>query len=248
MSGRLGLTVRLFCAAYLRAEMVAHFLEAGPATNEPEAPSKTRLATDWLVNENSSNAHPLAFLARLLRRYLEEEISHHGDQQAGRVELLAAFTAAGLEYVNGGTFMAHSVSPATRTLAQLVDARDLPGVLREFDRATANIAGEPREAASAAANILEAICKEYLAQHPGVAAPRSQDLGHVFAAVRSALGLDPASVEDNDLRRILTGIGGIVDGVGAFRTHASSAHAQATSVREYFIEPRHARPLCVYDR
>lgn len=93
----------------------------------------------------------------------------------------------------------------------------------------------------AAANILEAICKEYLVQHPALPTPKKQDLSPVFEVVRGDLGLDPSSVEDEDLRRVLCGLSSIVEGIGAFRTHASSAHAQGTSKRQYRMTPRHAR-------
>jgi hypothetical protein len=46
-------------------------------------------------------------------------------------------------------------------------------------------------------------------------------------------------VEDNDLRKILTGLNSIVDGIGALRTHAGSAHGRG--VMKYKIQPRHAR-------
>lgn len=57
--------------------------------------------------------------------------------------------------------------------------------------------------------------------------------------VRKDLGFDPSKVEDQDLQTILTGLLALVDGIGALRTHASSAHGAGK--RPYKIEPRHAR-------
>ncbi|MFA0672364.1 abortive infection family protein [Vibrio splendidus] len=42
--------------------------------------------------------------------------------------------------------------------------------------------------------------------------------------VRGDLGFDPKLVQDDDLKKVLSGIISIIDGIGAFRTHASSAH------------------------
>ena len=53
------------------------------------------------------------------------------------------------------------------------------------------------------------------------------------------LGLDPGSIEDQDLQRIITGLFSIVDGIGALRTHAGSAHSEGR--KGYKLEPRHAR-------
>ena len=66
-----------------------------------------------------------------------------------------------------------------------------------------------------------------------------QDLQPVFKVVRAGLGIDPGSVEDQDLQRIISGLFSIVDGIGALRTHAGSAHSEGR--KGYKQEPRHAR-------
>jgi hypothetical protein len=57
--------------------------------------------------------------------------------------------------------------------------------------------------------------------------------------VRKHLGFDPSTVEDQDLQQILSGLISITEGIGALRTHASSAHGAGKM--SYKIEPRHAR-------
>ncbi|WP_218816232.1 abortive infection family protein [Methylobacillus rhizosphaerae] len=52
-----------------------------------------------------------------------------------------------------------------------------------------------------------------------------QALQPVFKVVRQDLGLAPGSVEDQDLQRIIRGLFSVIDGIGALRTHASSAHS-----------------------
>jgi hypothetical protein len=108
----------------------------------------------------------------------------------------------------------------------------------EFTRALEHIQKEPRESVSAACNILESVCKIYIADE-GLPSPAKQDLQGVWKVVKDNLGMDPQRLEDNDLRRILTGLFSIVDGIGAFRTHASTAHGAGR--KTYNVRPRHAR-------
>ena len=147
----------------------------------------------------------------------------------------------GLRYIRGGTILSTLSSGAPKTVAALIKDKQFPAVVDEFGRATSNVETVPREAASAAANILEAICKEYIVQHPHIQMPAKQDLSSVFNVVRRDLGFDPSAIEDDDLRQILGGMFSAVNGIAALRTHASSAHAQNTSKRCYKLAPRHAR-------
>lgn len=110
--------------------------------------------------------------------------------------------------------------------------------LEEFARALRNVEANPREAVSAGCNILESVCKIYI-QEEGLEAPAKQDLQGIWRAVRKNLGFDPSAVEDRDLKEILSGLLGVVSGIGALRTHASSAHGAGRP--KYRLEPRHAR-------
>ena len=62
---------------------------------------------------------------------------------------------------------------------------------------------------------------------------------NLWRSIRTDLGFDPSRLEDDDLKKILSGILSVVDGIGAFRTHASSAHGQGRKL--YNLKPRHAR-------
>jgi hypothetical protein len=99
-------------------------------------------------------------------------------------------------------------------------------ITEEFERAANKASNEPREAVSAAANILEAICKHYITEE-GLQMPAKQVLGDLWGVVRKDLGFDPGQVADDDLRGILAGLIQVVQGLAAFRTHASSARRRA---------------------
>ncbi len=73
----------------------------------------------------------------------------------------------------------------------------------------------------------------------GLKLPNKLDLQPIWAVVRKDLGFDPKNVEDRDLKEILSGMIAAVNGIGALRSHASSAHGSGRKI--YNLEPRHAR-------
>lgn len=200
---------------------------------------------------NKDHPEPLAVLGKIVSQYMEEpemepdfQYSGWGEEsestirkreQVRKIEAVPAKN--GLQYRLGGLITDGGLA-ASKTLKELIHGRDLPAIHREFDRALESVEAKPRDAVSAAANILESVFKVYIEDN-GLTTPDKQDLQPVFKVVRADLGIDPAGVEDQDLQRIITGLYSVVDGIGALRTHASSAHSEGR--RGYKLEPRHAR-------
>jgi hypothetical protein len=69
----------------------------------------------------------------------------------------------------------------------------------------------------------------------------AESIKPLWKVVRKDLNLDPAIVEDDDLRTILTGLAAIVEGTGSLRTHKGSAHGRGGKTTTYKLKPRHAR-------
>jgi Abortive infection C-terminus len=69
--------------------------------------------------------------------------------------------------------------------------------------------------------------------------PADKSLHPLWKVVQGHLGITPTAQLDDDLKRVLGGLASIVDGVGAFRTHAGDAHGRGPEAPA--IEPRHAR-------
>lgn len=221
------------------------FLHAGAPGDGPEG-SKPVKTQEWLRRINADEStQPLRVLGRLLENYMEESPPDSGPfdefpqavDTPDQVTLKKALARYGLKYVRGGTVSGALATPS-KTLDDFIMEKDIPAVDQEFTRALSNVESNPREAVSAASNILESICKIYIAEQ-GLQAPVKQDLKPVWTVVRKDLGFDPGAVEDQDLQVILTGLLSIVDGIGALRTHASSAHGEGK--KNYKLEPRHAR-------
>ena len=111
-------------------------------------------------------------------------------------------------------------------------------VEEEFERAVRFIDSDPAAAVTAACAIVEALCKHYIATER-LDLPTSQTVKPLWVVVAKHLKLSPEQLEDDDLKRVLSGLSSIIDGLGAYRTHAGSAHGQHK--RAYKVAPRHAR-------
>jgi hypothetical protein len=123
-------------------------------------------------------------------------------------------------------------TPATRS-------KPLTEVERDFARALDSVEKDAPDALTAACTIIETYCRVYIEDRPNLVMPKKQELASLWAIVRSDLKLDPTSKKDADIRAILGGLGAVVAGIGAFRTHAGDAHGQGR--KPYNVKSRHAR-------
>lgn len=217
------------------------FTYAG-ASGDPPAGSKPAKALEWLrVTNKDHDAKPLDVLGRLIENYMEApldpENSWDGERLKDRERISMVLAQCELQYIKGGKVVGALGAPS-RTLEEFIKDRDLVSIDAEFSRALSNVEANPREAVSAASNILESVCKVYISEE-GMDVPSKQDLKSVWTAVRKHLGFNPSTIEDQDLQQILSGLISITEGIGALRTHASSAHGAGK--KSYKLEPRHAR-------
>lgn len=223
------------------------FLHADAPGDPPEG-SKPVKTQAWLRRVNKESENPLSVLGKLIECYMEipeqdeEERELWGQPMPNpkklfKERLTSILDRCNLQYLSGGHISDGSSAPS-KSLQEQIKGRNVPAIEAEFDRALANVNSEPREAVSAACNILESMFKVYIADE-NLDMPQKQDLQNVWKVVRADLGFEPGSIQDDDLKKILSGILSVVDGIGAFRTHASSAHGQGRKL--YNIKPRHAR-------
>ena len=126
----------------------------------------------------------------------------------------------------------------TKSLNQVLKDRDLAGVDKELERALANVEKDPPAAITAACSILESLFKVYIEDN-SAEMPADQSLKPLWKAASKHLGLDPSSMEDDDVKKVLSGLNSVVDGIGSLRTHTGSAHGRGR--RAYRVHARHAR-------
>ncbi|TMO35995.1 ATP-dependent RNA helicase HrpA [Pseudoalteromonas sp. S4488] len=218
------------------------------APGEPPVGSKQVKIQAWLRRINKESDFPLKILGKIIEEYMElsdelaQDSYHWGvnitaQKQELKTKLIKVFERCNLTYINGGTVSDGSSAPS-KSLLEVIKGRDIPSIEAEFNRALNNVNSAPRDAVSAACNILESIFKVYI-EDEKLPFPQKQDLQGVWKVVRDDLGFDTKLVQDDDLKRIISGMLSIVGGIGAFRTHASSAHGEGRKV--YNLKPRHAR-------
>jgi hypothetical protein len=164
--------------------------------------------------------------------------TQHGQGLRGRERIEQILAEHSLSYHAGGKILGSAVGAPSQTLEEILRKRDFGAVEKEFQRALEFVESDPPAAVTAACAIIEALCKVYI-QERNLETPSKQTIKPLWAVVQKGLGLDPGSVADQDLQRILSGLSSIVDGVGSFRTHAGSAHGHGPSI--YPVEGRHAR-------
>ena len=215
------------------------FAYAG-APGEPPLGSKPTKILAWLRRINKDvNVNPLDVLGLLIEHHMEENRipGFSSDKDFEVASLKDALNQANLTYMEGGKIIGAYSVPAI-SLDQHIRKRDIKSINLEFDRAISNLESNPREAISAACNILESVFKIFI-EEEGLEMPKKKDIKPIWAVVRDSLNFDPSKIEDRDLKEILTGLASIIGGVGALRTHASSAHGGGKKI--YKVQARHAR-------
>jgi hypothetical protein len=207
------------------------------APGDPPQGNKQVKAQQWMRAANKDETcHPLEVLGKIIERYMEDP-SPPETMEKGRARIAEVLRRCNLNYSHGGVIIG-AAGVSSRSLQEIIRARDLRSVDEEFTRALQSLSSDPREAVSAACNILESVCKTYI-EDEQLDMPAKQDLQGVWTVVRKHLNFDPSLMEDQDLRKILSGMISVVDGIGSLRTHASSAHGAGRT--RYILEARHAR-------
>lgn len=141
------------------------FMYAG-APGDPPASNKQVKAMEWLRRANKTEEiDPMKVLGKVIEQYMDmpsDPTDPMAEYRHKHKEKIAdVLAAAELQYVKGG-LIAGDVALPSRSLEQIIRDRNLVSVNREFDRALENVNSNPREAVSAACNILESVCKIYI--------------------------------------------------------------------------------------
>lgn len=132
---------------------------------------------------------------------------------------------------------------STPHLQKLSSEWTLDTVDRDLLRALENIEKDPEAAITAASSLVESLCRSIiLARQKEL--PKTMDIQSLYREVRDILDLNPKkeliSPEiEADIRSILSGIGNVVQGIGALRTHAGTAHGRQKGFTR--VDPRIAR-------
>ncbi len=214
------------------------FYEAGAAGDVPSGNCVNKCQS-WLKRMHTEVPDPVAVLGKVLEEFMEVDHAYQSEGQlAGRKNITNVLARFGLTYHVGGYISGATTSIATKSLHQVLNGRDLSGVDKEFERALENVEKDSAAAITAACSILEAIFKVYIEDN-SLEMPADQSLKPLWKTTSKHLGLDPATTADEDIRKVLSGLNSVVDGIGSLRTHVGSAHGHGR--RSYRLQGRHAR-------
>lgn len=221
------------------ASLNSIFLYADIENTFPEL-SKLNRVQETLIHINKANPNPLKILGKVLEKYFDGAVisPHDPEWFSSQLDKITqALAENSLMYIKGGRINGSLTAP-TKSLENFINDLDIPAIDQEFTRALTHVDSSPREAVSAASNILESICKVYIEENQ-LNMPNKKDLKNLFDVVRKSLNINREAVEDEDLKRIISGIISVVDGIASLRTHSSSAHG--AGIKQYNLRPRHAR-------
>lgn len=245
----IGAVAKALSERYTHAQLDVHFRISG-VPGDPPPGSKLVKCQEWLMLCNQTEGvDPLAVLGKLLEDFMERLFPESApwatsppefeQQWVKEREYLAKVLAHhGLAYFKGGYVRKQGESGASCNLEQILKMRDFSAVDAEFRRALDAVDSDPPAGLTAACALIESICKIFITDR-GLEMPSTQTVKPLWQTVSRELGLDPAQLADDDLKKILSGLSSIVDGLGAFRTHAGSAHGRGR--KPYRVHSRHAR-------
>ena len=227
---------------YSHSKLNTLFMEAGAPGTPPEG-NCVQKCLSWLNQVNADEeVAPLTVLGNVLCRFMDTGAGGAyyggGQPEEGQNRIRQILARFGLAYHNGGIVLAGGEAPPVADLNDKLRRRDLHALDIEFKRALTSLETDPPVAVTAACSLLESLFKVIL-EEEGVPMPAKETVKPLWAAVQDTLGLNPATVIDDDVRRILSGLTSIVDGIGALRTHAGSAHGHGHQAQK--LAPRQAR-------
>lgn len=210
--------------------------------------SKPVKVKEWLFSVNKKSEYPLNVLGIIIEKYMDSldepsvyasdyEKEEYFNRTKFRETLISILERNGLKYFSGKVVQM-SLSKVSTNLYDLIKDKNEDAINLEFTRAIEGLENKPLESISAACNILESICKVYIEEEE-LELPTKQDLRNLWKVVSKDLQFDVNRLQDDDLKKIISGLFSIVDGVSSLRTHGSSAHGQGK--RLYIPESRHAR-------
>ncbi len=241
---------KILGARYTHSDLEILFL-TNEAPEEVPGGNKVDKCFSWLKACNSATSpSPFKVVGSILKNFMEIDRPYDSEQSADRQEINDKLAQHGLSYQQGGLILNASTGIPIRTLHDILKNKDLPGVEQEFQRALTTIESDPPAGLTAASSIIESLCKIYIGDK-GLKLPTVLTIKPLWEVVSKDLGLDPKLLIDNDLKKILSGLTSIIDGLGSIRTHGGSAHGKGR--KPYSIEARHARlavhsahTLCVF--
>lgn len=159
-------------------------------------------------------------VSKMLQRLWEYKCDYNSENNQERVKLSKILSGL-KEGVN---------NPVISTLSIQAEVLSMDTVTRDLDRALESAIRDPESAITSACSTVESVCRSIIVE-VGSELPKKKDIKGLFDAVKRPLGLSPGEINVNidiadDVRKVLSGLATIVEGIGALRTHGGDAHGR----------------------
>jgi hypothetical protein len=248
-SAAIGVLSEVMPEELTHANIDSLFLSAGAPETVPVG-NKSQKVQAWLRSINELSENPLNVLGQILERFMDLEKPEANAWASGsrdidafrsrRERIRRALAKDGLQYSRGGALSAATGTPV-QSLMDLIRQDGHAHVDAEMRRAISNLDADPPAACLAAAAILEAVFKTYLDKCE-IEYPESDTLAPLWKKVSEHLKIKPGEIEDEDIRKIASGLHSIASGMQALRNRKSAAHGQSSEqLKTYAIKRKHAR-------
>jgi hypothetical protein len=200
---------------YSHSKLNTLFMEAGAPSDPPEG-NCVQKCLSWLKRANDTlDVDPLKVLGGVLFQFMEigGGGNYYGEALSkARERVRSVLGRCGLTYHESGIVLAGGAATPVASLNEALRHRDLPTLEIEFKRALDTLEQDPPAAVTAASSIFESLFKVIL-EEEGLPLPQKETIKPLWAAVQDKLGLSPATVSDEDVRRVLSGLTSIVEPV-----------------------------------
>lgn len=211
---------------YSHTALNSLFMESGAPGDIPPGNCETKCAA-WLRRCNDDpSVDALAVLGQVIQKFMDQGPSEWRPEIAeGQRRIRENLAKNQLSYQVNGFVTLAGASPATKALADFLNAGDFASIEAEFERAIRQLDRDPHAAITAACSIIEALCKTYIETFE-LEMPAQKSVIPLWRVMQVHLRLNIDSTLRDDQKRVLQGLASIIDGVGAYRSHIGSAHGR----------------------
>jgi len=117
-------------------------------------------------------------------------------------------------------------SEVLNAAASLATEFNLDTVMDDLQRARDFLDDDPEDSITAACSLLESLCKSILIEL-NEELPSKKSIKPLFSHTTKVLNLDAGRSDlSEDAKKVLSGLAGVIDGIGSLRTHAGDAHGR----------------------
>src|SRR5437899_1623591 len=144
---------------------IDYFMELANIACSPPGGNKVDKTRAWLRWANENNPEPLATFGKVITEFMEvnsSDCASNTDLDLEREMVNRVLGEHGLSYMKGGYIATIGATAVSKTLQDIIRARDLSGLQTAFDRIYKNVESDPASAVTASCALLESLFKTYI--------------------------------------------------------------------------------------